>query len=611
MLNGRVAIPAPQPVTATPGSFTPPQPPPQMFTDGQGRFVFRDLARGPYGLAARASGYLTGNYGQRQVNGPSGVLTLDDNARKTEVTIRLWRQASIAGAVRDEAGDPVVNVPVGLLRSTVSLGRQQWFQAQSATTDDRGMFRISGLAPGNYYVFLANTTSSVPMTTIDEYMRPTSGQAAQTARNELMRELSMAGVQIGGAGLQVGTQQLLQQGQYGRHLMGPPPVAGTRMMVYPTTFYPSANTPSQAMNITLATGEERAGVDLQLKLLPAFSVSGTVLGPDGPMANMPLRLQAGGLDEMVIEGRLDTAATVSDAFGQFTFLGVPTGQYTLHALRVPRVMPPPPPPPPPPPGAGAALGGVQVAPRPVVPQTPTDPTLWARVVVSVGDEDVHSVPVQLSVGARLRGRVDFQGAASRPTAERLQQLTVNLSVADSRSFNAGFAPARVAADGTFTTMSYPPGKYYLSVGSPGPPWWVRSIVVGGRESLDTPIDLQSDLSNAIVTFTDQTNEITGTVQQASPDEAPPRVVVIPVDYQRSLDEGVLPRRMRQTNAGDTGQFAFRNLLPGDYLIAAVSADVGNLGENVQTLSAVARAGTRVTVTDGGKQSISLTVKVIR
>ena len=32
---------------------------------------------------------------------------------------------------------------------------------------------------------------------------------------------------------------------------------------------------------------------------------------------------------------------------------------------------------------------------------------------------------------------------------------------------------------------------------------------------------------------------------------------------------------------------------------------------MQMVRAVARAGTRVTVTDGGKQSMSLTVKVIR
>ena len=97
------------------------------------------------------------------------------------------------------------------------------------------------------------------------------------------------------------------------------------------------------------------------------------------MANMPLELQPGGLDEMVIEGRLETASTVSDAFGQFTFLGVPTGQYTLHALRVPRV------------GAAAASPAAATTRcrrrrcRSLRARScrhaPTDPTLWARLPV--------------------------------------------------------------------------------------------------------------------------------------------------------------------------------------------------------------------------------------
>ena len=122
-----------------------------------------------------------------------------------------------------------------------------------------------------------------------------------------------------------------------------------RMMVYQTTFYPNANTLSQAMNVTIAAGEERSAVDLQLKLSPAFIVSGSVQGPDGPMPNMPLRLQPGGFDELVVEGRLlETASTVSDAFGQFTFLGVPRAIYgsTRSAHRAshrPRLCSPPPP----------------------------------------------------------------------------------------------------------------------------------------------------------------------------------------------------------------------------------------------------------------------------
>ena len=211
----------------------------------------------------------------------------------------------------------------------------------------------------------------------------------------------------------------------------------------------------------------------------------------------------------------------------------------------------------------------------------------------------------------MRGRVDFVGAATRPAADRVQQLTVNLNVADGRPTNFNAPPARLNADVRSRRCRIRRARDYLSVGSPGAPWWIRSVVVGGRESVDAPIDLQLDLSNAVVTFTDQTNEITGTVQQANPAEAPARIIMVPVDYQRSLDEGVLPRRMRQTSAGESGQFSFRNLLPGDYLITVVGADIGNIAEDVEHLFLDRAAGTRVTVTDGGKQSISLTMRVIR
>ena len=173
---------------------------------------------------------------------------------------QLWRQASMAGAVRDEAGDPVVGVQVTLLRSMVSLGRRQLVPAQSATTDDRGMYRIGGLSPGNYTSSSANTTSSVPMTTVEEYMRPTS----RPGRADRAQRIDARAVDGGRAdwrrrAFRSAISNCSSRDSSAVTLVGPLPGAGTRMMVYPTTFYPSANTPSQAMNITLATGEERAG----------------------------------------------------------------------------------------------------------------------------------------------------------------------------------------------------------------------------------------------------------------------------------------------------------------------------------------------------------------
>ena len=192
------------------------------------------------------------------------------------------------------------------------------------------------------------------------------------------------------------------------------------------------------------------------------------------------------------------------------------------------------------------------------------------------------------------------------------QLTVNISPAEGRSFIGGFTPARVAADGTFTTMSYPPGRYYLSIGSPGTPWWVRSVIVNGREAVDVPFELRAtDISGVVVLFTDQTNELSGTVQRtAGADDLLTAVFLVPANYQTS-GEDFSQRRLRTTTVGPNGQYSFRNLVPGDYLIAAVNMDTNIDTSDPQLMGSVMRAASRVTVTDGGKQVMTLTPVTIK
>jgi hypothetical protein len=599
----------PVPVQVLPGQVEPPAPPPQIFTDGQGRFLFRGLTKGSYTIGVRASGFLNGSYGQRRVNGPQSQLQLDEDERKTDVTIKLWRYASISGSVRDETGDPAVGVQVTLVRLTTTNGRRSMSQNQGVTTDDRGMYRLGNLTPGTYTVMIRSTMTSVPLSTVDELQKALSNAEDRQTRQKTMQDLSMAGIGVGGPGVQVGDQQLQFQGMNSRSLASPMPGADGRMSVYPTTFYANAVASSQATTFTVASGEERSGIDLQLRLSPAFRVSGTVLGPDGPMGNFPIKLVPGGNEDFTTDSGFETSVTTTDPFGNFTLIGVPTGQYTLTALRVPRPVPPPPPPPPPP---GARGGAPFVVRPPEPPQTPTDPTYWAQMPVSVGDSDVPGVSVVLAVGLRVRGRVDFQGSSPRPEAARLQQMTINLNPADGRFVNGGYSPSRPTADGTFATVGYPPGRYYISMGSPGTPWWLRSIMVGGRESIDTPIDLRSsDAAGVVITFTDQTNELTGTVQKPANPEDAVMVVILPGDYQRALESGESPRRIRTMNAGANGQFTMRNLIPGEYLVAAVTLETNLDFADTQLIGSIARAGQRVTVVDGGKQSVTLTPVAIK
>jgi hypothetical protein len=74
---------------------------------------------------------------------------------------RLERAGVISGTVTDEDNDPVEGLLVRAQRLRFSPGgRQHVISARSTTTDDLGNFRLSGLAPGLYYVVAAGQEGS-------------------------------------------------------------------------------------------------------------------------------------------------------------------------------------------------------------------------------------------------------------------------------------------------------------------------------------------------------------------------------------------------------------------------------------------------------------------
>ena len=98
--------------------------------------------------------YLNGGFGQRRPNGPLQNLTLEQGAVVTDAVIALWKGASIDGTVVDEAGEPLVNMIVAAVKRTsdgvLTTG-------PTTRTDDRGMYHIVALAPGDYVVVVPQT----------------------------------------------------------------------------------------------------------------------------------------------------------------------------------------------------------------------------------------------------------------------------------------------------------------------------------------------------------------------------------------------------------------------------------------------------------------------
>jgi hypothetical protein len=129
--------------------------------------------------------------------------------------------------------------------------------------------------------------------------------------------------------------------------------------------------------------------------------------------------------------------------------------------------------------------------------------------------------------------------------------------------------------GRFSISGIMPGAYRLvttlrGVRSSIAGWWLKSIVVGGRDLLDAPLDLRHGADDAVVTFSDQASELAGRVTDAQGRPAADLFVVVFSDDRASWFFN--SRRIAAPRANAEGRYAIRNLPPGGYFVA-VSDDV--------------------------------------
>ncbi len=105
-----------------------------LTTDGTGTFRFSP-AGGRYQILARKTGYV-----------PAG----GDAMAGHPIEVRLTKAGAIVGRVTDEAGEPVVGLPVAALAQPMPVGPP--VTVMTTTTDDRGEYRLGGLAAGPFVV---------------------------------------------------------------------------------------------------------------------------------------------------------------------------------------------------------------------------------------------------------------------------------------------------------------------------------------------------------------------------------------------------------------------------------------------------------------------------
>lgn len=585
------------PIPATPGSTQPlpPLPPPRVLTDSEGRFAFRSLTRGNYQLSVTKTGYSAGAYGRTRPEGPTRPLQLDDNERMGDVTIRMFKYASITGTVTDEAGEPIVGAQVRADRRVWQAGRRVLSQNSVVTTDDRGIYRLYNLSPGEFVVSVPMSSASSPAAIVN------TAEARQNLNGSSQMLNTFNGAGAGGIQGAADSRFLLQ-------MFGIPSAAiadgAGRWRTYATTYYPGTMTASMADPITIGSGEDRLGVDLVMRYVPTSSVSGVVYGPGGPGAQFALRLVPSETGEWSADQEIATA--VSDASGAFTFLAVPAGRYVIQTLKVPRD------------ASSFYFNGAEAVPvlaaagrgaTPPTPQPPPEPLLWGMAAVTVGDADVAGIGLTLREGLTVSGRLEFSGSKPRPDPQRLAQVPIVVEPVGGRDTTPqNGPPSRVQPDGRFVTAPRAPGRYFVRVGGAPSGFIVQAVTANGVDATEVPIELTSSVANVVVTFTDLIPSITGILHGIPADADPPAIVLFPADTTAWKDFGMNPARMRMTRAGaQSGAFSFGSIVAGDYYAIAIKDEYSSDWMNPGFLEVLARIAQRFTLSPGEKRTLDLTL----
>ena len=544
-------------------------------TDDAGRFSLEQLPAGRYNLIAWKAGFVRTWYGAKRPDRPGTPITLAENQKMTNVAMKLSRGSVIAGTIRDEFGQPAFGTNVRLMQYRVVNGERTLTAAVGAggtmsdTTDDRGQYRLYGLAAGEYIVVATprnSGTADIRAMSSDEIREATQAMQQQAA-------------------IRPGTPQNQQPGSTNP----PPPLPPAReytMVGYAPVYYPGTTSSASATPITIGIGEERTGVDMPLTLVRTAKIEGTIVTPAGvnpqsvQLTMLPVGGPLGGALNLGMLGRNNIGPD-----GKFSYTGIVPGQYRISARAGGN-------------GETMVFGGgggetmmftstirvdASVAGAPPARTNDPVPQLWGQADVNVDGGNISGVVITMQPGMTLTGKIAFD-AIKMPAPADLSRVRVSLQAVQSGgAISVGAPPARVEADGSFTFTGLTPGRYRVAGSAPPTPgalgqWQLKSAVVKGQDALDIPLEIapNEQVTGAVISFTDQTQEVSGMLQDAQGRPAPDFTIIVFAADKRYWTTP--SRRIRTNRPGTDGKFTITGIPPGEYRLAALT-DIGPTDAN--------------------------------
>ena len=499
--------------------------------------------------------------------------------------------ASIAGRVTAADGKtPIRGAEIVVRGGNAQPNSRPW----TAVTDEEGAYEITGLAAGTYTV-TASKTAFVSLA-YGQTRPQQPGRSIQLATGEATRSVDIA-LPRGGvivvrvadlygdpaAGYQVQAYQPAfssgkrtltpvtqeagrlyatdDRGEIrlaglppGEYIVDADPPGPSSTLAHargrdPQTFYPGTVSEADAQTVFVGLGEEVA-VSFQMAGARNARISGVVQGSGRATGIRMMRRSIGG-------NTMDSITPASD--GTFSAANLTPGDYTLVAR-------------------GEKEAG--------------------SISVMVSGEDIDGLVIQMHPAATVKGYFSFDGA--KPPSGRWTQFRVGL--ADEGGFPR---VSTISNDWTFEAGDLT-GTGVLRLQQPPSDWFLRAVLLDGKDVTDTPLDFRAyDGKTIEVAITQRFAEVTGIVVDPAGRPVGDYVVVaFPDDRAQWTPHS---RFILTARPDQNGRFTIRGLRAGGYFVRAVRYLAPGQERDPATLDRLRSGATALAVAEEQSQTLRLTV----
>lgn len=334
------------------------------------------------------------------------------------------------------------------------------------------------------------------------------------------------------------------------------------------TCYPDALHEGDGQVIVLTSGDA-SGIDIRVQRGRTYSIMGFVLDSSGaPMVGGTVSLLRG-------EGS-GTSQDIQLTEGRFLARGLPAGNYTI----------------------GAEIGG---------PSSYQDKREREVGLLDLRVEsDLEGIVLQTAKGARITGRVEFDGNMPSGGVETLRISA--RPVPGTGIFFAGPADATAVDSNLTFRLEGLFGPHVLHISGAPQGWILKAIRHRGEDvfGLAREFKTSADPNDLVVVLTDKAARVTGRVTDVSgAPVAGSIVMLLPADPERRAD---FPGSVVGSAVGDDGTFRLPLVRAGEYAILAIDPDDlprGTRSSAQVVLARLAEIAERIVLAEREQMTINL------